>query len=44
MQPLAKEDLEDHVGVLTAERLAEVQARVFEYMGLASEDDEAELS
>jgi mRNA-degrading endonuclease toxin of MazEF toxin-antitoxin module len=34
LQPVMKSDLEDHLGVLGAERLQEVQARVLQYLGL----------
>lgn len=34
IQPLLKADLQDRLGVLTGERLEEIQARLFEYMGL----------
>lgn len=45
VQPLLKSDLEDRLGVLSAERLEEVQARLFQYMGLYMEDlDNGELS
>lgn len=45
VQPLLKSDLEDRLGVLPAERLEEIQARLFQYMGLYIEDlDDVELS
>lgn len=45
LQPLLKSDLQDRLGVLSAERLEEVQARLFQYMGLYIEDlDDVELS
>ncbi|MFV2105885.1 type II toxin-antitoxin system PemK/MazF family toxin [Micromonospora sp. LOL_015] len=45
VQPLLKSDLQDHLGVLTAERLEEIQARLFQYMGLnIDEPDDGELS
>ncbi|WJK32708.1 hypothetical protein [Solwaraspora sp. WMMA2065] len=45
MQPLLKSDLQDHLGVLAAERLEEIQARLFQYMGLnIDEPDDGELS
>jgi mRNA-degrading endonuclease toxin of MazEF toxin-antitoxin module len=39
IQPLRKADLEDRLGVLPATRLEEVQARLFQYLGLATEED-----
>lgn len=39
VQPLSKADLEDRIGVLSATRLEEVQARLFQYMGLLTEQD-----
>lgn len=38
VQPLLKTHLRDHLGVVPAEKLEEVQARLFDYMGLADED------
>ena len=35
VQPLMKTDLQDRLGFLSAERLEEVQARLFQYLGLA---------
>ncbi|WP_433083801.1 type II toxin-antitoxin system PemK/MazF family toxin [Dactylosporangium sp. CA-052675] len=43
VQPLMKSHLEDKVGVLGADRLAEIQARFWQYLGMiddsAGEDD-----
>ncbi|MFI7552505.1 type II toxin-antitoxin system PemK/MazF family toxin [Micromonospora sediminimaris] len=45
VQPLLKSDLQDHLGVLSAARLEEIQARLFQYMGLHIEElDDIELS
>lgn len=45
VQPLLKSDLEDRLGVLPAERVEEIQARLFQYMGLYIDDlDDVELS
>ncbi|QSB13959.1 type II toxin-antitoxin system PemK/MazF family toxin [Natronosporangium hydrolyticum] len=41
VQPILKSDLGDRLGVLPSERLEEVQARIFQYMGLYPEDDSA---
>jgi len=38
IQPLLKADLGDRLGVLPAQRLEEIQARLFQYMGLPIED------
>lgn len=38
IQPLLKSDLGDRLGVLPAGRLEEIQARLFQYMGLPIED------
>lgn len=38
VQPLLKSDLGDRIGVLPAARLEEIQARLFHYMGLLTED------
>lgn len=38
IQPLLKSDLQDRLGVLNADRLEEIQARLFQYMGLPVED------
>lgn len=38
VQPLLKSDLEDRLGLLSAERLEEIQARLFQYMGLPIDD------
>ncbi|MFI6758977.1 type II toxin-antitoxin system PemK/MazF family toxin [Micromonospora sp. NPDC050417] len=44
VQPLLKSDLEDRLGVLAAERLEEIQARLFQYMGMHIEElDEIEF-
>lgn len=40
VQPLRKASLQDHLGVLSAEKLIEVQARLAEYMGFTDIDDE----
>ncbi len=34
LQPLAKSDLQDHIGLLTPELLETLQARVLQYIGL----------
>jgi mRNA-degrading endonuclease toxin of MazEF toxin-antitoxin module len=34
VQPILKTELSDHLGVIPPEKLAELQARLFEYMGL----------
>lgn len=34
IQPLLKEDLSDQLGVVNAERLEQIHARLFQYMGL----------
>jgi mRNA-degrading endonuclease toxin of MazEF toxin-antitoxin module len=39
IQPLMKSDLGDRLGVLGGDRLEEIQARLFQYMGLADEVD-----
>ena len=38
IQPLLKQDLGDRLGVLPASRLEEIQARLFQYLGLPIED------
>ena len=38
IQPLLKSDLQDRLGVLPAERLEEIQARLFQYLGLGIEE------
>lgn len=38
VQPLLKSDLGDRLGVLSAERLEEIQARLFQYLGLPIEE------
>lgn len=38
IQPLLKNDLGDRLGVLPVARLEEVQARLFQYMGLLVDD------
>ncbi|XVU23982.1 type II toxin-antitoxin system PemK/MazF family toxin [Actinoplanes sp. CA-054009] len=38
VQPLLKADLGDRLGVLPAERLEEIQARLFQYLGLPIDD------
>lgn len=38
VQPLMKSDLEDRLGVLPAERLEEIQARLFQYLGMPIEE------
>ena len=44
VQPLLKSDLQDRLGVVPAERLEEVQARLFQYLGLPIDDlDEVQL-
>ncbi|GIE92298.1 type II toxin-antitoxin system PemK/MazF family toxin [Actinoplanes regularis] len=44
VQPLLKSDLEDRLGVLPGDRLEEIQARLFQYLGLPIEDlDEPDL-
>lgn len=42
LQPLLKDDLQDRIGVLEQGKLEEVQARVLQYMGLLSDDEEPE--
>lgn len=38
VQPLLKSDLGDRLGLLPGERLEEIQARLFQYLGLPIED------
>jgi mRNA-degrading endonuclease toxin of MazEF toxin-antitoxin module len=38
VQPLAKDDLQDHLGVLPLARLEQIQAKLLQYMGLVDID------
>jgi len=40
VQPLLKSDLQDRLGVLPSARLEEIQARLFQYLGLIIDDPE----
>jgi mRNA-degrading endonuclease toxin of MazEF toxin-antitoxin module len=39
VQPLMKSQLGDHTGILKADKFAEVQARLLQYMGLTDEEE-----
>lgn len=39
VQPLLKDDLKDHWGVIPADKLELIQGRLIEYMGLLSEEE-----
>ncbi|MCA1673501.1 MAG: type II toxin-antitoxin system PemK/MazF family toxin, partial [Actinobacteria bacterium] len=39
VQPLMKSQLGDQTGIVTADKLAEVHARLLQYMGLTDEDE-----
>jgi len=41
VQPLLKADLRDMIGTLKGDRLLEVQARLFQYLGMADEEERA---
>ncbi|MEU6496460.1 type II toxin-antitoxin system PemK/MazF family toxin [Streptomyces sp. NPDC046984] len=41
-QPITKDDLQDHTGILNETRLQEVYARLFWYMGLTGFDDKSD--
>jgi mRNA-degrading endonuclease toxin of MazEF toxin-antitoxin module len=40
VQPMEKSALQDHTGVIPEDKLAAVQARLVEYLGLLDEEDE----